>query len=112
MSSEFRRRAATECTVGADHRWQRRPALSPPCRRAILDVRCPEHDGGGGAKGIGSCPAHLPERALAGLLGIPSEIAVNRVIGFGDVDVTRAAAPASVARRRRPLTELVHWETW
>lgn len=37
---------------------------------------------------------------------------MNRVIGFGDVDVTRAAAPASVARRRRPLTELVHWETW
>ena len=63
-------------------------------------------------EGIGSCPAHLPERALAKLLGIPSEILVNRVIGFGYVDPARAAAPASVARPRRPLTELVHWETW
>ena len=64
------------------------------------------------AEGIGSCPAHLPESALAKLLGIPSEIVVNRVIGFGYVDPARAAAPASVARPRRPLTELVHWETW
>jgi nitroreductase len=64
------------------------------------------------AEGIGSCPAHLPEGALAKLLGIPSEILVNRVIGFGYVDPARAAAPASVARPRRPLTELVHWETW
>ncbi|HET6366272.1 MAG TPA: nitroreductase family protein [Pseudomonadales bacterium] len=64
------------------------------------------------AEGIGSCPAHLPEPELAKLLGIPSEIVVNRVIGFGYVDPARAAAPASVARTRRPLTELVHWETW
>ena len=64
------------------------------------------------AEGIGSCPAHLPEGELAKLLGIPSEILVNRVIGFGYVDPARAAAPASVARTRRPLTELVHWETW
>jgi nitroreductase len=64
------------------------------------------------AEGIGSCPAHLPEGALAKLLGIPAEILVNRVIGFGYVDPARAAAPASVARPRRPLTELVHWETW
>ncbi len=62
--------------------------------------------------GIGSCPAHLPASALAALLGIPADIAVNRVIGFGYVDPGRAAAPASVARPRRPLTELVHWETW
>lgn len=64
------------------------------------------------AEGIGSCPAHLPEAELAKLLGIPSEIFINRVIGFGYVDPARAAAPASVARPRRPLTELVHWETW
>ena len=64
------------------------------------------------AEGIGSCPAHLPESALAKLRGLPSEIVVNRVIGFGYVDPARAAAPASVARPRRPLTELVHWETW
>lgn len=64
------------------------------------------------ADGIGSCPAHLPESELAKLLNIPSEILINRVIGFGYIDPARAAAPASVARPRRPLTELVHWETW
>ena len=64
------------------------------------------------ADGIGSCPAHLPEGELAKRLGIPASVLVNRVIGFGFVDPTRAAAPASVARPRRPLTELVHWETW
>jgi len=64
------------------------------------------------AEGIGSCPAHLPEAELAKLLGIPSDILVNRVIGFGYVDPARAAAPASVSRPRRPLTDLVHWETW
>jgi hypothetical protein len=39
-------------------------------------------------------------------------MAVNRVIGFGYVDPARAAPPASVARRRRPLSELVRWEAW
>jgi nitroreductase len=63
-------------------------------------------------EGIGSCPAHLPEAGVAALLGIPGDLVVNRVIGFGYVDPARAAAPASVARRRKPLTELVHWETW
>ena len=62
--------------------------------------------------GIGSCPAHLPEADLAKLLGIPATVSINRVIGFGYVDPDRAAAPPSVARRRRPLSELVHWETW
>lgn len=64
------------------------------------------------ADGIGSCPAHLPEGDVARLLGIPAGIEVNRVIGFGYVDPERAAPPRSVARRRRPLEELVHWETW
>jgi nitroreductase len=63
-------------------------------------------------EGIGSCPAHLPEGEVARVLGIPDGLHVNRVIGFGYVDPARAAAPASVARRRKPLTELVHWETW
>lgn len=63
-------------------------------------------------EGIGSCPAHVPEAELAKLLGIPSTVAVNRVIGFGYVDPQRAAPPASVARRRLPLDELVHWERW
>ena len=62
--------------------------------------------------GIGSCPAHLPEVELAKILGIPATVYLNRVIGFGYVDPERAAPPASVARRRRPLSELVHWETW
>ena len=62
--------------------------------------------------GIGSCPAHLPEGELAKLLGIPGTMAINRVIGFGYVDPQRAAPPPSVSRRRLPLSELVHWETW
>lgn len=61
--------------------------------------------------GIGSCPAHLPETEVAKLLGIPGDLFVNRVIGFGYVDPS-AAAPASVARRRLPLEELVRWESW
>jgi nitroreductase len=63
-------------------------------------------------EGVGSCPAHLPEGELAKLLGIPADVHINRVVGFGYVDPERAAAPKSVARKRRPLEELVHWETW
>jgi nitroreductase len=62
--------------------------------------------------GIGSCPAHLAEDGVARLLGIPAGVHVNRVIAFGYVDPERTAAPKSVARKRRPLEELVHWETW
>ncbi|HUM14654.1 MAG TPA: nitroreductase family protein [Candidatus Nitrosotalea sp.] len=62
--------------------------------------------------GVGSCPAHLPEADVARLLGIPSDLLVNRVIGFGYVDPARARPPASVARRRLPLTELAHWDRW
>jgi nitroreductase len=63
-------------------------------------------------EGIGSCPAHLPETAVARLLGIPKDVHVNRVIGFGYVDPSRSQAPKSVARRRKPLEELVHRERW
>ena len=63
-------------------------------------------------EGIGSCPAHLPEAEVAKLLNIPADVHVNRVIGFGYVDPARARAPKSVARPRKPLDELVHWETW
>jgi nitroreductase len=63
-------------------------------------------------EGIGSCPAHLPEADVARLLGVPGNLTVERVIGFGYVDAARAAAPPSVARRRLPLTELVHHESW
>jgi nitroreductase len=62
--------------------------------------------------GIGSCPAHLPEAELARMLGIPPEMHVNRVIAFGHVDPARTRAPKSVARPRKPLDELVHWEAW
>ena len=64
------------------------------------------------SEGVGSCPAHLPEPEVARLLGIPEGVSVNRVIGFGYVEPERAAPPPSVARRRRPLAELVHWEHW
>jgi nitroreductase len=64
------------------------------------------------ADGIGSCPAHLPEREVARLLGIPDDVLVNRVIGFGYVDPARTAAPRAVRRRRLPLEELVHWDRW
>jgi nitroreductase len=63
-------------------------------------------------EGIGSCPAHLPEADVAKLLKIPADLHVNRVIGFGYVDPARANAPKSVGRKRKPLDELVHWETW
>jgi nitroreductase len=62
--------------------------------------------------GIGSCPAHLPETALGRLLGVPAELHVNRVIGFGYIDPARAAAPKRVARVRKPLDELVHHDRW
>jgi nitroreductase len=64
------------------------------------------------AEGVGSCPAHLPEADVVRLLGIPSGVHVNRVIGFGYVDPARAAPPQAVPRRRLPLTELVHRERW
>ena len=63
-------------------------------------------------EGIGSCPAHLPEREVARLLRIPSDLVINRVVAFGYVDPARTAPPSSVARRRTPLDELVHWESW
>jgi nitroreductase len=63
-------------------------------------------------EGVGSCPAHPPADAVAELTGIPPALTVNRVIGFGYVDPARARPPASVARRRLPLDELVRWEWW
>jgi len=98
-------------------RWMARAAV------AIVIVQTREHqfDAGRAAQnmmlvswsdGIGSCPAHLPEPKVVRLLGIPPDLFVNRVIGFGYVDAGRAAPPASVARRRLPLTELAHWESW
>jgi nitroreductase len=97
--------------------WMARAAVAV----VIVQTREHEFDAGRCAQnmmlaawndGIGSCPAHVPERELATLLAIPPTLSINRVIGFGYVDPERAAAPASVARRRLPLAELVHHETW
>ncbi len=64
------------------------------------------------ADGVGSCPAHPPEAALGALLGVPAGVHVNRVLGLGYIDPERTAPPRSVARQRRPLEELTHWEGW
>src|SRR5262245_17933485 len=98
-------------------RWMSRAAA------AIVIVQTERHEFDAGrcaqnmmvvawSEGIGSCPAHLPERAVAELLGIPDAVSVNRVIGFGYIDPARAAPPASVARRRLALATLVHREVW
>ena len=63
-------------------------------------------------EGIGSCPAHVAEAELGRLLGVPPDRAINRMIGFGYIDPARSAPPAGVARRRLPLSELVHDERW
>jgi nitroreductase len=63
-------------------------------------------------EGIGSCPAHVAEAELGRLLGMPPDLAINRLIAFGYIDPARSAPPAGVARRRLPLSELVHDERW
>jgi len=110
-------------------RLQAMGALSPLGRfvgraaAAVVIVQVQEHpfDAGRCAQnmmlaawsdGIGSCPAHLPEAELAQLLHVPPEVHVNRVISFGFLDPERTAAPAAVARKRLPLEDLVHHETW
>ena len=62
--------------------------------------------------GVGSCPAHVDEATLGELLGVPPGLHVNRLIAFGYVDPARPGVPKSVARRRRPLEELTHFERW
>lgn len=63
-------------------------------------------------EGIGSCPAHVPEKPLGELLGIPEELFINRVIGLGYIDPDRAGPPKGVARQRLPIDNLVHNEHW
>jgi nitroreductase len=63
-------------------------------------------------EGVTSCPAHLPEAKLAGLLGIPGDLFINRVIAFGYPDPERTGVHPSVVRKRLPLEELVHEERW
>jgi nitroreductase len=110
-------RLAALAATSSPARWIARAAVT------IILVQTREHQFDAGRcaqnmmlaawnEGIGSCPAHLPEAELARLLGIPGGLYINRVIGFGYVDPSRTAPPPSVARRRLPLTELVHWEKW
>jgi nitroreductase len=112
-----RERAAAIGGLGAHARWLGRAAAIV----AIVQTRLHEYDAGRCAQnmmlaawgdGIGSCPAHVPEAELAKLLGVPADLHINRVIGFGYIDPGRAAPPASVARRRLPIGELTHWEGW
>jgi nitroreductase len=112
-----RERLAAIAALGRQARWLARAAVLI----AIVQTERHEYDAGRCAQnmmlaawgqGIGSCPAHVPEAGLGALLGVPAGLHPNRVIGFGYVDPAQAAAPASVARRRLPLTELTHWEAW
>lgn len=112
-----RERLAALAALGSFGRWLRDASAVV----VIVQVVRHEFDAGRCAQnmmvaawndGIVSCPAHLPETEVARILGIPAGVFVNRVIGFGYVDSERAGAPASVARRRLPMEELVHWDTW
>ncbi len=114
--SDPERRAAL-AALGVWGRW----LASAPVIVAIVQIERHEFDAGRCAQnmmlaawndGIGSCPAHLPEVEVARLCAIPRSLHVNRVIGFGYVDPGRSQAPRSVARRRLPLGDLVHRETW
>ena len=64
------------------------------------------------ADGVGSCPAHVDEARLGALLGVPPGLHVNRLLSFVHGDPARPGVPKSVARRRRPLDELTHYERW
>jgi nitroreductase len=103
--------------LGLHARWLERAAAVV----AIVQTERHEYDAGRCAQnmmvaawndGIGSCPAHVPEAELGALLGVPPDLHVNRVIGFGYVDPERAGPPKSVARQRRPIEALTHWEGW
>jgi nitroreductase len=103
--------------MGAFAKWMASAAV------AIVIVQTERHEFDAGrcaqnmmlaawSDGVGSCPAHLPEAEVARLLGVPEALHVNRVIGFGYIDPAHATAPKSVARRRLPLSDLVHHERW
>lgn len=110
-------------------RLQEIAALSPlgkfvgECAALVVIVQTQDHafDAGRCAQnmmlaawneGVVSCPAHLPEAALAGKLAIPEGHFVNRVLAFGYPDPEREGRHPSVVRPRLPLDELVHYESW
>jgi len=112
-----RERLAAVAALGAQARWVARAAVVVVIAQTVRH----EYDAGRCAQnmmiaawgeGIGSCPAHVPERELGVLLGVPADLQLNRLIAFGYIDPERAAPPRSVARRRLPIDELTHHESW
>jgi nitroreductase len=110
-------RLAAVAALGAQARWVARAAMVVVIAQTVRH----EYDAGRCAQnmmvaawgeGIGSCPAHLPEGELGALLGVPADLHLNRLIAFGYIDPERAAPPRSVARRRLPIDELTHHESW
>ena len=103
--------------LGAHARWLARAAAIA----VIVQTHRHEYDAGrcaqnmmvvAWADGVGSCPAHVDEGKLGALLGVPPGLHVNRLLAFGYVDPARPGVPRSVARRRRPLDELTHYDRW
>ena len=112
-----RARLAAVAALGKQARW----VASAAAVVVIAQTMRHEYDAGRCAQnmmvvawrdGIGSCPAHVPETELGALLGVPAPIQLNRLIAFGYIDPERAAPPRGVARRRIPLDELTHHESW
>ena len=110
-------RTAAIGALGAHARWLARAAAIV----VIVQTQPHEYDAGrcaqnmmvvAWAEGVGSCPAHVDEARLGALLGVPPGLHVNRLLAFGYVDPARPGVPKSVARRRRPLDELTHYERW
>jgi nitroreductase len=112
-----RARVAAIAALGRQARWVADAAL------VVVFVQTDRHEFDAGrcaqnmmvaawGEGIGSCPAHVDEAELGALLGVPADLHVNRLVAFGYVDPARVAPPKSVARRRRPLDEIVHHEKW
>ena len=110
-------RLAAVAALGAQARWVARAAVVVVIAQTVRH----EYDAGRCAQnmmvaawgeGIGSCPAHVPEGELGALLGVPADLHLNRLIAFGYIDPERAAPPRSVARRRLPIDELTHHESW
>jgi nitroreductase len=63
--------------------------------------------------GIGSCLATIYEPEIARqILGFPEEFHLRIALSFGypldEQALSRLASPGG----RRPLAEVVHWETW
>jgi len=112
-----RARLAAVAALGPQARWVANAAVVIVIAQTVRH----EYDAGRCAQnmmvvawrdGIGSCPAHVSETELGALLGVPSGMHLNRLVAFGYIDPARTAPPRSVARRRLPIEELTHHESW